>query len=162
MRFAARVAKDLSQKKGPIVIGLVGDLGAGKTVFAQSFLAALGVKERVTSPTFILMRPHALNLIKQSRSRCSPQLNYFKTHQPLNPSTHQPTHHHTAYHADLYRLDSHKELQALEFKKIISNPGHIVLVEWADKFKKAMPKNTIWIKIEHGAKKTERHVTIRK
>ena len=141
VRFAARVAKDLSQKRGPIVIGLVGDLGAGKTAFTQSFLKTLGVKSRVASPTFILLCPHAL---------------------PAYRTGGRTAHHHTAYHADLYRLDSHKELQALEFKKIISNPGHIVLVEWADKFKKLLPKNTIWIKIEHGAKKTERHVTVRK
>lgn len=40
------------------VIALSGDLGAGKTSFVQGAAAALGVQERVTSPTFILMREY--------------------------------------------------------------------------------------------------------
>ena len=40
------------------VIVLSGDLGSGKTAFAQGFGAGLGVAERVTSPTFVLMRAY--------------------------------------------------------------------------------------------------------
>jgi tRNA threonylcarbamoyladenosine biosynthesis protein TsaE len=37
---------------------LVGDLGAGKTAFAQGFGRGLGIDERITSPTFTLAREH--------------------------------------------------------------------------------------------------------
>jgi tRNA threonylcarbamoyladenosine biosynthesis protein TsaE len=50
---AGRVAR--ACRPGDVVL-LVGDLGAGKTVFAQGFAAALGVAGPVTSPTFALVR----------------------------------------------------------------------------------------------------------
>lgn len=40
------------------ILALSGDLGAGKTTFVQGMGAGLGVPERVTSPTFILMKEY--------------------------------------------------------------------------------------------------------
>ncbi len=40
-------------KPGDLIL-LVGELGAGKTVFAQGFGRGLGVTDRITSPTFAL------------------------------------------------------------------------------------------------------------
>lgn len=40
------------------VILLSGDLGSGKTAFAQGFGRALGIEEPITSPTFTLMRSY--------------------------------------------------------------------------------------------------------
>jgi tRNA threonylcarbamoyladenosine biosynthesis protein TsaE len=40
------------------VVGLTGDLGAGKTRFVQGAAAALGVDEPVVSPTFMLVREY--------------------------------------------------------------------------------------------------------
>lgn len=44
-------------RPGDIIL-LTGDLGSGKTVFAQGFAQGLGVTERVTSPTFTLARSY--------------------------------------------------------------------------------------------------------
>lgn len=41
------------------VIVLAGELGAGKTAFAQGFGAALGVDEPIVSPTFTIARQYA-------------------------------------------------------------------------------------------------------
>lgn len=40
------------------VVVLAGDLGAGKTTFVQGLAAGLGIVERVTSPSFILMKEY--------------------------------------------------------------------------------------------------------
>lgn len=54
-----RVASALAPLLHPgDVVALTGDLGAGKTVFVQGAAAALGVKSRVTSPSFVLMREY--------------------------------------------------------------------------------------------------------
>jgi tRNA threonylcarbamoyladenosine biosynthesis protein TsaE len=44
---------------GPVVVGLSGELGAGKTTLVRAISAALGVTERVTSPTFALVHRYA-------------------------------------------------------------------------------------------------------
>jgi tRNA threonylcarbamoyladenosine biosynthesis protein TsaE len=41
------------------VISLSGDLGAGKTVFVQGLGAALGVRQRITSPSFTLVHEYS-------------------------------------------------------------------------------------------------------
>jgi tRNA threonylcarbamoyladenosine biosynthesis protein TsaE len=46
-------------RPGDVVI-LSGELGAGKTAFSGGFIKALGSDEPVTSPTFTIMREHAL------------------------------------------------------------------------------------------------------
>jgi tRNA threonylcarbamoyladenosine biosynthesis protein TsaE len=40
------------------VVLLAGDLGAGKTTFAQGFARGLEIEQRVTSPTFVLMQQY--------------------------------------------------------------------------------------------------------
>lgn len=55
----AEIARRLAaEMKGGEVICLLGDLGAGKTAFAQSFARALGVTGRVSSPTFCIVQEH--------------------------------------------------------------------------------------------------------
>lgn len=53
--LAEEILKRKSAEKAT-VIGLVGDLGGGKTTFLQGLAKGLRIKERVLSPTFIIMR----------------------------------------------------------------------------------------------------------
>ncbi len=56
-----RLAQDLARGIGqiPLAVGLVGDLGAGKTVFVKGFASAFGVDpDQVNSPTFTLVNEY--------------------------------------------------------------------------------------------------------
>ncbi|OHB17263.1 MAG: tRNA (adenosine(37)-N6)-threonylcarbamoyltransferase complex ATPase subunit type 1 TsaE [Parcubacteria group bacterium RIFCSPHIGHO2_01_FULL_40_30] len=63
------------------------------------------------------------------------------------------------YHIDAYRLKSEKDLLKLGIKEIFNNPKNIVLIEWADRVKKIIPKTAIWIRFEH-LEKNRRKITI--
>jgi len=53
--LGARLADALSEGR---VVAFTGDLGAGKTAFVSGMAKALGVEERVTSPTFTIVNEY--------------------------------------------------------------------------------------------------------
>jgi len=53
--LAEEIIKSKSRKQA-FVFGLVGDLGGGKTTFLQGLASGLGIKDKILSPTFIIMR----------------------------------------------------------------------------------------------------------
>jgi tRNA threonylcarbamoyladenosine biosynthesis protein TsaE len=138
------VARELVAQKGDgaAVFALQGDLGAGKTTFTQGFLKGLGSKKRATSPTFVLMRRHALG-ITSARARGATQKKFKNV-----------------FHVDAYRLKKPEHLAALELDVILNEPGNIILIEWPEQAKKFLPKNTTWIKFTYGKKENERTVSI--
>jgi len=114
------LAREIIKSKKALIIGLEGELGSGKTTFIQGMAKGLRIKERITSPTFVIFKKFKLGLV--------PHLKYF-------------------YHIDCYRVQS-KDLLDLGFKEIISQPN-LVVIEWAEKIKKILPKDTFWIKFEY-------------
>lgn len=58
--FLLKKALDKNIDK-PIVFGLSGELGCGKTVFSGSVGKMLGIKDKITSPTFVIYNEYKLN-----------------------------------------------------------------------------------------------------
>lgn len=120
----ARESLKISSKRKALVFGLIGDLGGGKTTFLQGFAKGLGIKEKILSPTFVIMK------------------RFFIPHTSFT----------NFYHIDCYRIKNPKEVSDLGFREIVKNPKNIVAIEWADKIQKIIPKETIWVKFEFISK----------
>lgn len=52
------------------------------------------------------------------------------------------------YHFDLYRLNNSDDLYEIGFYEYTEEDGQIVLIEWPDKFRDAMPEDNIYLKIK--------------
>ena len=62
--FARSIIKELIFGKKAVVVVLSGDLGAGKTTFAQGFAKGLSVKKPVKSPTFVILKRYHLQNVR--------------------------------------------------------------------------------------------------
>lgn len=107
--FAARL---VPTHEGATLVTLSGDLGAGKTSFVQGLARALGVAEHVTSPTFVLEKIYEL-----------PEGQIFKR----------------LVHIDAYRLEGKDALYPLGFGEIMKDPTNLVVLEWPERVREALP-----------------------
>ncbi len=113
------------------VVGLYGELGAGKTFFTQAVAKAFRVEEQVVSPTFVIEKIYELR--DQDFSHL--------------------------IHIDAYRLDNSKELLNLGWEKITADPKNLILIEWPEKVSEIMPKH-VKIAIKHQKNESERELAI--
>ena len=115
------LVKISSTSKLATVVALSGELGAGKTAFTQAIAKHLGIKRKVNSPTFVVMRRYS-----------------FKHKNFKN-----------LFHLDAYRLKNEKELLYLGWDDIIADPEHLIFIEWPENVAKIMPKKHHKISISH-------------
>jgi tRNA threonylcarbamoyladenosine biosynthesis protein TsaE len=115
------------------VVGLSGHLGAAKTAFVKAIAKHLGIVNEVTSPTFVIMKIYPIN------------------HAPWQ----------RLVHIDAYRLESGKEVEALDFEKVIADRHNLVFIEWPENIKEALEglSNYSRITFEVGKADTERIIT---
>lgn len=102
------------------VLALVGDLGSGKTTFIQGLARALGIKDTVLSPTFLIIKEFNLE---------NKNFKHF-------------------YHIDVYRLKNPQELLDLGFKDVVEDPANLIVIEWADKIEKILPPKIIKVEFQ--------------
>jgi len=127
-----KIALDLAKtlRKGG-TIAFEGNLGSGKTTFIQGLAKSLGIKEKVSSPTFVIFKKYKVPNHKK--------IKWF-------------------YHLDLYRIESLEEVIDLGFEELINNENSIIAIEWAEKIKKLLPKNFLKIKIKYISKSSRKFI----
>lgn len=105
-------------------MGLTGSLGAGKTTFVQGIARGLGIKARINSPTFIILREYPV-----------------KSRQGLVSAF---------YHVDLYRLEQNleEEVRNLGLLDLMKEGRSIIVIEWAEKIRDLLPDETRWVEFE--------------
>lgn len=98
------IAQEFTEKLQPgDIVFLKGDLGSGKTTFVKGIAQALGVVERVISPTFTVVRRH-------------------KTADPAIRML---------YHLDLYRLEGSKH-DTIGISDMKEDKGAVMFIEWPE------------------------------
>jgi len=120
-----KIAKSLS---GGEVIALIGELGAGKTVLTKGLASGLGIKQTVNSPTFVVIKIYHALKAKSSKLKAL-----------------------TLVHIDAYRLKSGEELLAIGALDYFGQPNTVTVIEWADRVKNILPKNTKFIYLKNLA-----------
>ena len=109
----------LNQYPNTKIFSLSGNLGSGKTILTKGLAESLNIKRNITSPTFII-----LNIYKIKNN------NIFKN----------------LIHIDAYRLKNKKDLENIGFFDFIKQNDSIIIIEWGNKIKKYLPKQTLNIK----------------
>ena len=117
--FLNKILKKKKGHHGALVVGLSGDLGAGKTAFTQAVARHLGIRQKVASPTFIIMKRYPLK---------AKGYKFF-------------------FHLDAYRLKNEKELLHLGWQEIINDKDHLVFLEWPENVSKALPAQARFVYI---------------
>ena len=119
------LGRELGKKcRGGEIFILNGDLGAGKTRLVQGLAQGLGVKAKVNSPTFNIIKVYSIKGAvgnKRAKVFC---------------------------HIDTYRLRSVHDLIFLGVEEFFSDPGTVTAIEWGEKVKEIWPKRAVVINIK--------------
>ncbi len=129
--FAQKFIDALPLRSGATVLALQGDLGAGKTTLTQAIGRALGIEEKIPSPTFLVMR----------------------SYQAAHPRFKR------LVHIDAYRLEDPRELEILHFDELLQDKDTLIAIEWPERIGK-IPEGAVRIKLEdegEGVRRIEVH-----
>lgn len=117
----------LKTLKAGDVIALSGNLGAGKTTFVQMIATELGIKDHITSPTYVFLRTYDLPKKKRSIE--------------------------TLVHIDAYRLTTGQELIDVGAEEFVSAKNTITFIEWPENVPEIIPSSAIRLEITRDGEK---------
>lgn len=126
-------AKKFAQKlKGGEIIGLIGELGSGKTTFVKGLAKGLKVADTITSLTFVMLKSYRGKIVKKN-------IDFI--------------------HVDAYRVENTNDIKSVGIEDYWGRNDVVMVVEWAEKIKnlpagrQVLPKNTIFINFQHKNEK---------
>lgn len=99
-------------KKQGLVIGLNGELGAGKTTFAKGIGRFLQIDQIITSPTYTYIKEYEFN-----------------RHQVKG----------VLYHIDTWKVDTQAGVKTLNIPQLVK-PGRVLAIEWWSQIKDILPE----------------------
>lgn len=103
-----------------LLVELSGNLGAGKTTFTQELARQLKISEKITSPTFVLMKKYEIDF------------GQFKK----------------LVHIDAYRIEDVSEISILNLPEIFADKENLILLEWPEKIAEILPEKKITVTLE--------------
>lgn len=111
--YARTFVESIPKEKQQVayVVGLEGELGAGKTTFVQEVARIFGIEGRVTSPTFVVLKTYPI------------EHGSFKR----------------LVHADLYRLHQ-DDPDTIGWSEYVKDPENLILAEWPFRIHGGIPK----------------------
>lgn len=115
--FAKKFAADL---RGGEVIGLSGDLGAGKTIFTKGIGAGLSVVQNITSPTFVIMKVYPTSNNEKIKHLC---------------------------HIDAYRI-TQNDLDSIGATEYLNREYTVTVIEWIENIQDVVKNIVIEINIK--------------
>ncbi len=130
--FLNDISANYSNLNHALLVALSGNLGAGKTTFTQQVANLLDVEEKITSPTFVLMKKYDIDF-GQFRN---------------------------LIHIDAYRVEDSDEVSILNLPELFEDPENLILLEWPEKISDILPEERITISFE--VVDEEREITISK
>lgn len=108
----------------PLCFAFKGEMGTGKTTLIQLILKLLGVENLQGSPTYSIVNEY----ISEKTQR-------------------------EYYHLDCYRIKNDFEAFDLGLEELF-NEKKTIFIEWPDKVIRFLPKDTIWISLQHESDDT--------
>jgi tRNA threonylcarbamoyladenosine biosynthesis protein TsaE len=126
IKETAQMAYDFGSSLKPkenqaTIVGLYGELGAGKTTFMKYLAEYFEVADTIQSPTFVIMKKYNLK-----------NTNNFDQ----------------LIHIDAYRIENSKEMLVLGWQEMLTNSKSLICVEWPERIAEIMGEHIV-IRFEH-------------